>query len=151
MNTEQIKMKYDLLLIFAILGGKISDAMNKCINRNFQEYNVPITCEEWTVLYHLWERNGAVQQELCTATMKTKIEITRIINRMESKGLVVRRQSDEDHRANHIWLTSYAEDMKEKARFVANKTLKAALRGLTEEEKRICQESLKIIFKNIKD
>lgn len=148
---EQAKTKYDLLLIFAILGGKISDAMNKCINWNFQEYNVPITGEEWTVLCYLWEHNGVVQQELCMATMKTKMEMTRLINRMEREGLVVRQQSAADRRANRIYLTPYAEDIKEKARFVANKTLKATLRGLTEEEKRICQESLKIIFNNIRD
>ena len=41
--------------------------------------------------------------------------------------------------------------LEEKARFIANKTLKEALHGLTLEELRISQEVLRKIFTNTKE
>ena len=145
------QFSFDLRLIFAILNGKVSAAINRKLSNNFKHYGVNITPEQWTVLIYLWEKDGVTQQELCNATFKDKPSMTRLIDGMERLNLVVRISSKEDRRINLIHLTRTGRDIEEKSRFIANKTLKEALKGLTIEEMSISQETLRKVFANAKE
>ena len=70
---------------------------------------------------------------------------------MERQHLVVRISDKRDRRTNLIHLTKTGRDLEEKSRFIANKTLKEALRGLSVEELSISQEVLRKVFLNTKD
>ena len=145
------QFSFDIKLIFAILNGKVSAAINRKLYRNFREYNLDITPEQWTVLLFLWEKEGVTQQELCHVTFKDKPSMTRLINNMEKQNLVKRTACDTDKRINLIYLTSYGRSLEDKSRYVANKTLKEALRGLTIEELRVSQDVLRKVFSKTKD
>lgn len=147
--TEEFN--FDIRLIFAILNGKVSAAINRKLYRNFRQNNLEITPEQWTVLLYLWEKDGVTQQELCNATFKDKPSMTRLIDNMERLQLVVRVSDKHDRRINLIHLTDNGRNLEEKARFVANRTLKEALYGLTVEEIRVSQNVLRKIFTNTKD
>ena len=147
----QKRVQFDIGLIFAILNGRVSAALNRKLSRNFKKSNIEITPEQWTVLIYLWEKDGVTQQELCNATYKDKPSMTRLIDHMERANLVVRISSKTDRRTNMIHLTKTGRDLKEKTKFVANKTLKEALQGLSNEELCIAQELLRKIFLNTKD
>ena len=145
------QFNFDIRLIFAILNGKVSAAINRKLYRNFRQYNIDITPEQWTVLLYLWEKDGVTQQELCNATFKDKPSMTRLIDNMERLNLVVRISNKMDRRTNLTHLTKRGRDLEEMSRFVANKTLKEALKGLTIEELDISQEVLRKVFTNTKD
>lgn len=144
------RFNFDIRLIFAILNGKVSAAINRKLSQNFRIHNIELTPEQWTVLLYLWEKDGVTQQELCNATFKDKPSMTRLIDNMERLNLVVRIASKTDRRTNLIYLTKNGREQEEKARYVANKTLKEALRGLTTEEMSISQEVLRKVFLNAK-
>jgi len=141
---------FDISLIFAILNGKVSAAINRRLIRNFRENDLDITAEPWTVLLFLWEKDGVSQQELCNATFKDKPSMTRLIDNMERQNLVVRIASKSDRRTNLVYLTRQGRELEDRARNVANRTLKEALTGVTTEELRISQEVLRKIFSNAK-
>jgi DNA-binding MarR family transcriptional regulator len=145
------QFKFDIRLIFAILNGKVSAAINRKLSRNFRQNGVEITPEQWTVLLFLWEKDGVTQQELCNATFKDKPSMTRLIDNMERLHLVVRISDKNDRRSNLIHLTKTGRDLEEKSLFIANKTLKEALRGLTLDDLKISQEVLRKVFSNTKD
>ncbi len=145
------QFNFDIQLIFAILNGKVSAAINRKLIRNFRQNGLEITPEQWTVLLFLWEKDGVTQQELCNATFKDKPSMTRLIDNMEKQHLVVRISDKHDRRTNLIHLTKDGKGIEDKARFVANKTLKEALNGLTLKELEISQEVLRKIFTNTKD
>ncbi|MBR6285721.1 MAG: MarR family transcriptional regulator [Bacteroidaceae bacterium] len=147
--TEQFN--FDIRLIFAILNGKVSAAINRKLNRNFRQNNIDITPEQWTVLIYLWEKDGVTQQELCNATYKDKPSMTRLIDNMERQDLVTRISSKSDRRINLIHLTKTGRELEEKSRYVANRTLKEALQGLSIDELNISQEVLRKVFTNTKD
>lgn len=147
--TEEFN--FDTRLIFAILNGKISAAINQKLYNNFKQGNLKINPEQWTVLLSLWEKDGVTQQDLCNETFKDKPSMTRLINNMEKMQLVVRVASKTDKRYNQIYLTKNGRELEEIARFIANRTLKEALNGLSTNELRISQNVLKKIFNNIKD
>lgn len=145
------QFSFDIQLIFAILNGKVSADINRKLSRNFRQNGVEITPEQWTVLLFLWEKDGVTQQELCNATFKDKPSMTRLIDNMERQHLVVRIADKRDRRTNLIHLTKTGRELEGKARFIANKTLKEALQGLTLEELKVSQDVLRKVFTNIKD
>ena len=113
------QFNFDIRLIFAILNGKVSAAINRKLYRNFRQNGLEISPEQWTVLIFLWEKDGVTQQELCNATFKDKPRT--------------------------------GKELEEKARIIANRTLKEALHGITVEELSVSQEVLRKIFFNTKD
>ena len=141
---------FDIRLIFAILNGKVSAAIKRKLHQNFRQYNIDVSPEQWTVLLYLWEKDGVTQQELCNVTYKDKPSMTRLIDNMEQQNFVVRIPNKTDRRTNLVYLTRTGRDIEEKARFIANKTPKEALQGLTVEELSVSQEVLRRIFFNTK-
>ena len=75
----------------------------------------------------------------------------RLIDNMVCQHLVVRIADKRDRRPNLIHLTKTGRELEGKARFIANKTLKEALLGLTLEELKVSQDVLRKVFTNIKD
>ena len=128
------QFKFDIQLIFAILNGKVSTAINRKLSRNFRQEGVEITPEQWTILLFLWEKDGVTQQELCNATFKDKPSMTRLIDNMERQHLVVRISDKKDRRNNLIHLTKTGRELENKAYKIANATLEQALQGLSLEE-----------------
>ena len=147
--TEQFN--FDINLIFAILNGKVSAAINRKLYRNFRLNGLEMTPEQWTVMIYLWEKDGVTQQELCNATFKDKPSMTRLIDNMERQHLVVRISDKKDRRNNLIHLTKTGKDIEPQARMVVSKTLKEALEGIEVKDLQISQDVLKKIFLNIKD
>lgn len=143
-------IQFDISLIFAILNGKVSAAINRKLVRNFREAGLDITPEQWTVLLYLWEKDGVSQQELCNATFKDKPSMTRLIDNMEKQNLVVRIASKDDRRTNLVHLTRFGRELETQARLVSTRTLKEALQGVTSEELSISQEVLRKVFSNAK-
>lgn len=60
--------------------------------------------------------------------------MTRLIDNMERQHLVVRISDKKDRRTNLIHLTKDGKELEERARVIANQTLKEALQGITIEE-----------------
>ena len=147
--TEQFN--FDINLIFAILNGKVSAAINRKLYRNFRLNGLEMTPEQWTVMIYLWEKDGVTQQELCNATFKDKPSMTRLIDNMERQHLVVRISDKKDRRNNLIHFTKTGKDIEPQARIVVSKTLKEALQGIEVKDLQISQDVLKKIFLNIKD
>lgn len=144
------QFNFDIRLIFAILNGKVSAAINRKLSRSFRQNGLEITPEQWTVLIFLWKKDGVTQQELCNATFKDKPSMTRLIDNMERQHLVVRISDKQDRRTNLIHLTKDGKSLEEKMRNLANQALMEALHEINIEELKVTQEVLKKIFHNIK-
>ena len=145
------QFNFDIQLIFAILNGKVSAAINRKLYRNFRQNNLDISPEQWTVLIFLWEKDGVTQQELCNATFKDKPSMTRLIDNMEKQHLVVRISDKKDRRTNLIHLTKTGREIEEKTRLVAALTLKEALHGIKLSDLEVSQDVLRAIFNNTKN
>lgn len=143
---EQIK--YDMRLIYAILNGKISDLLSDLFERNFEAYGMNLDTEEWMIMNVLWHQEGISQIEISHQTTIDTATLYRKLNVMQKKGLIKRKVNDKDGRSNQVYVMEKGWDIKEKANFVANKTLKVALRGLTQEELVTSQEVLRTVYAN---
>lgn len=143
-----MELNIDLRLIFAILNGKVSAAINRKLQQNFSDSGIDLTPGQWTVLLYLTEQDGVSQQQLCHATYKDKPAMTRLLQSMEHSGYIRRYADADNRRSNKVHLSPAGRVMKQKAQKVADHTLKEALRGLSQDALITSQEVLRRIFSN---
>lgn len=150
-NEEFLNLNQDLGLIFPIINGKVSMAINRMMYRNFRKEGLDITPEQWTVLAFLWKDDGVTQQTLCNSTFKDKPSMTRLIDNLAKQKLVYRNASTSDRRSNYIHLTELGKSIKDKANKAVYATMDAALAGIDEEGLKQVRSLLAAVFGNIQD
>ena len=121
-NNHFKKANYTVLLLV-----KLHTAIARRLQKKFNASAMNLTIEQWSVLYHLWKRDGISQQELCNATFRDKPSITRLVDNLEKLNLVKRVASENDRRINKIFLTKQAQKLQEQTMELAEETLNEAL------------------------
>ena len=135
--------------LYSFITGKASTAIARRLQRKFNNANVNLTIEQWSVLYHLWKQDGMSQQELCNATFRDKPSITRLVDNLEKLDLVKRVPDGKDRRINKVFLTKHAEALEEKTMGLAEETLNDALAGVSQEQIEVCKEVLQRVYDNL--
>lgn len=143
--------EFDSELVFAILNGKVSLAVNRKLYRNFRKEGLEFTPEQWTVLANLWYREGVSQQELCNATYKDKPSMTRLIDNLEKQQLVERKPDKTDRRNNLIFLTEKGKQLQSAANQTVLATMQEAFHGIDPKDIVTARKVLKLVFENIKE
>jgi DNA-binding MarR family transcriptional regulator len=136
--------------LYSFITGKASTAIARRLQKNFKQSSLDITIEQWSVLYHLWKKDGQSQQQLCDATFRDKPSITRLVDNLEKLKLVKRVPSKNDRRINMIYLTKEAVNLQEKTMELANQTLNEALQGVSNGQVEIAKEVLQVVYDNLK-
>ncbi len=136
--------------LYSFITGVASTAIARRLQKNFKQHGIDITIEQWSVLYHLWKRDGLSQQELCNATFRDKPSITRLVDNLEKLKLVKRVASVEDRRINMICLSEAAASLRDQTMEMANQTLNEALGGVSAEEIETCKSVLQRVYDNLK-
>ncbi len=108
-----------------------------------------VTTEQWALLTRLWEHDGISQRELSERLFKDQPTTTRILDKVEQKGLVVRRAAPGDRRCSLVCLTAAGEQLKEILVPVAQKSLDRALKGFSLQEQEQLRGLLDRIWRNL--
>lgn len=136
--------------LYSFITGKASTAIARRLQKKFNAAGLNLTIEQWSVLYHLWKKDGISQQELCNATYRDKPSITRLVDNLEKLNLVKRVASDSDRRINMIFLTKTAVRLQEETMALAEQTLNEALETVPPDKVEVCKEVLQIVYDNLK-
>lgn len=145
-----MELNLDIRLLFALMNGKVSAAINKRLQENFIKTGIKLTPEMWNILIYLYEEESVFQGDLCDAVFLDKSSMTRLLDNMERDRLVYRQINPKDRRSKYVFLTERGREMRDKAHLIAIRTLKEVLRGLGMEDISVCQEVLRRIFENTK-
>lgn len=121
--------------------------LSNYLTRKFKPYD--ITPEQWGVLNRLWDKDGISQKEISEITIKDQTTLTRILDKLEWKGLIERQTSPDDRRSFLIFLTEAGRSLKDKLVPIAGEALDEALQGLSEEEIKQLKVLLNKIFMNV--
>lgn len=136
--------------LYSFITGKASTAIARRLQKKFNVSGLNLTIEQWSVLYHLWKKDGLSQQELCNATFRDKPSITRLVDNLEKLQLVKRVASASDRRINLIYLTRQAQKLQDESMLMAEQTLNEALRSVSPEKIEVCKEVLQVVYDNLK-
>lgn len=99
-----------------------------------RQQNVDITPEQLLLLDILWNEGTMTQQRLADTMMKDKNSITKLIDGLERRKLVERKQSTTDRRANNVILTKKANAIKNERKEKGIIMLDNMINGISEEE-----------------
>lgn len=110
---------------------------------------VPLTPEQFLLIDLLWNHGEMSQQQLADMMQKDKNSVTKLVDAIERKGFVVRRQNVNDRRSNTLVLTEKAELLKNEAKTKGISILDAMLEGISEEELRTFLVTLHKLNRNM--
>ena len=119
--------------------------------RNFAERGLKpydLTLEQFHLLKNMSSDEGLTQRQICNLTSKTPANMSRMLDRMESKSLVERRENPADRRAALVFLTFKGESLIEEVLEEFGSFELKLTEGITEREQQIVRNALAKIARN---
>lgn len=92
------------------LVGKTSWYLKTNFVKITKENNIDVTIEHWSLLNIIFKNPGISQTQIANIVRKDKTNVTRILDVMTKKNLVVRKNDKNDRRAYKIHLTKHGEE-----------------------------------------
>lgn len=108
-----------------------------------------LTTEQYAVLVQLWEGEGVSQSTLAELLLKDKPNITRIIAKVERKGLVQRDRDPDDRRSYQVHLTPAGRELQDVVMPVVYELREQAYHGLDKTRQNELRRLLDTIFRNL--
>ncbi|MDA4845534.1 MarR family winged helix-turn-helix transcriptional regulator [Hoeflea poritis] len=117
--------------------GYLANHMARLFAQGLHERIAPlgIVPGQFPALLALWEKDGITQKELIARVDIEQATMANTLTRMERDGLIRRTRHPSDARAQQIWLTAKAKQIRDKAYDAANTVNARALADLSAHER----------------
>lgn len=119
------------------------------VQKAFQENGLDLSKEQWSVLKRLNVEDGQSQNDLAFITHRDKTSMTRLVNTMEGKDLVIRKSDQDDKRINRIFLTTHGKSVIKRVLPIMYDLVPEVQDTLTEKEIEVLISALKKIKSKI--
>ncbi|MFH2048025.1 MAG: MarR family transcriptional regulator [bacterium] len=129
--------------------GLAGQAMKVLADKNLAEANLDLRLEHIILLRTIFENEGINQHQITFFTFRDKTAITRYIDHLEKKNLVLRVPDKQDRRQKLIYLTNEAKKLSPKFMEMAKLTEQEATVGIPAKDVQICKDVLKQVRKNL--
>ena len=119
--------------------------------RNFAERILKpydLTLEQFHLLKNMSFDAGLTQRQICNLTSKTPANMSRMLDRMESKGLAARRENPVDRRSSLVFLTAKGESLVEEVIEEFESFSSKLTEGITASDQQIVRNALAKIARN---
>ena len=123
--------------------------LKQFIASKLKQMGVPLTPEQFMLIDLLWNHGEMSQQQLADLMQKDKNSVTKLVDAIEKKGFVVRRQNRTDRRSNTLVLTENANQLKPGAKQKGISILDQMLEGISEDELRAFLATLRKLNVNM--
>ncbi|UWR09628.1 MarR family winged helix-turn-helix transcriptional regulator [Sulfitobacter mediterraneus] len=116
--------------------GYLVNHMARLFAKGLQDRIAPlgIVIGQFPILLELWQKDGVSQRELLAKLDIEQATLANTLNRMERDGLIKRTKHPADARAQQIWLTKQALQLRDDAYQSAQDQNRAALGALNDAE-----------------
>jgi MarR family transcriptional regulator, transcriptional regulator for hemolysin len=118
------------------IGFLLHDAA-RLLKRDFERRarSLGLTRAQWQTLFHLARNEGCNQAALADVLDVEPITLARVLDRLESSGLIERRADPSDRRARLLFLGPDAAPLLEQLRALGAETREIALAGMSDEDR----------------
>ena len=124
-------------------------SLGSLLTKNISAENINLTHKQVKLIIFLGHNEGVNQQELACILQKDKPSITKMIDLLEKKDLVVRKADKNDRRNKLLFLTEAGRDTRKELIPIVKKSLAQATEVLTQEENKQLIELLIKVRNNI--
>ena len=126
-------------------------AMTKRFVQNTHKIGLDISLDQWMVLGPIWKLNDPCQKDLAEYCLKDKTSITKIIDTLEKKNLVVRVIDQLDHRMKRVVLTNLGKQLFFDVLPIMEQTREEVQKKISDEDIEIFKNVLTRITANLED
>lgn len=114
-----------------------------------KKYGIGLTPEQFLLIDLLWNQGTMTQQKVADTMHKDKNSVTKLVDALEQKGLVIRQKGSTDRRENSLVLTSKAIKLKIVAKEKGVSILEDMIEGISEDELRSFLSTLNRMSSNM--
>ncbi|RPG62463.1 MAG: MarR family transcriptional regulator, partial [Flavobacteriaceae bacterium TMED238] len=139
------KKKLQSEISLGMLIGQVHRLSTKRFVQNSHKYGLDISLDQWLVLGPVWKNEGISQKNISEYSGKDKTSVTKIIDTLEKKNLVVRVADQLDHRVKRVVLSNKGRELFLNVMPVMSQTRDELRNGISDKE----IESLKIVLNKI--
>ena len=143
------RFRYSLDDSLGHLASNASRAVLKRINQELARGGFPITSEQFSVIVHVWDKNGRPQYLLAERLFKDKTTMTRLVAGLESLGLIQRHPGHKDGREKNVFLTDEGKKMMSQVGDLVLEILENAQKGIDKHDLKVCKDVLRRFHKNL--
>ncbi|MFO7874919.1 MAG: MarR family winged helix-turn-helix transcriptional regulator [Bacteroidales bacterium] len=111
----------------------LSRSFGRYLHAEMKDQGFNINIHEWSTLSYLSSNQQASQKEIAGFLGVEKVYAKRLLDRLERKGLLTRRQDSADRRYNIIELTNNGREMFKNLKPLAERTIHQARKHISEE------------------
>lgn len=129
----------------------VARVMRKRIEQRARAEALPLTRAQWSVLAHLSRQEGINQAALAQILEIEPITLVRLLDRLQTAGLVERRPDPTDRRARVLFLNPAAHPLLERIWKVAAAVREEAMEGLSEAQRDALMQTLLTIKSNLSE
>lgn len=119
------------------------------LTKFLQQAGADITPEQWFVLFRLHEQDGQAQAHLADRVLQDHPNVTRMLDALERRSLVVRTAAPDDRRKSLIFLTESGRTLLEQLLPLAIAERRKLFNGLTPQDINLFTDVLTKIEENI--
>ena len=122
--------------------GRINKEFSFLVQSTFDQHQIDLTRHQWLVLKKLIENDGQPQNNLAFITDRDKTSLTRLINTMERKNLVLRIPDISDKRINNVFISDKGKAVLESSIPLMHELVERLQGGLSKGE---LEQTIKIL------
>ena len=111
--------------------------------------SLEITAAQFLVLRRLWQGDGILISVLTREVASDGGTITRLLDRLETKGLIRREHDRADRRGRRVFLTTAGQALKEPLTGILSALEEGALAGLSPVERAALTRALERVGENL--
>lgn len=145
MDAKTFRLDEDL----GYLCTRAARAVTNALNRRFAEAGLGLSAEQWRLLTILWANDGRTQQQLAEGAEQEKTGISRLVDGLELRSLVVRSPDRRDKRKRRVYLTLEGKRLRDVCFGEADAVLARARTGISDEQWAGCRDVLRRVFVNL--
>ena len=147
--TKEASLKFHMSM--GMLINSAHRAMTKRFVQNAMKSGLDISLDQWMVLGPIWQLESASQKELGELTLKDKTSITRLVDMLEKKNLVVRVEDQIDHRIKRVILTNAGKQLFFDVLPIMEKTREQVRKDISDQDIETFKKVLSSIIVNLED
>ena len=114
-----------------------------------QMASIGLTRSQWLLLTYLYFKDGINQTELASLMDMEKAPLSRLLDRMEIKGWIIRKNETKDRRIKNIYLSESVKPFVSSIREKAAKYRKDSLSILSDKELSKLRDLLQVLKKDL--
>ena len=144
MSSKNIEYAFEREVAFLLVdaGRKLNDAYDAKMKP------LALTRSQWRVMAYVSRSPGITQTELAASVECSRMAITSVLDRMQSKGLIERREVEDDRRVRSVFLSQKGRSLVRKLNRTATRVLEDVFARVSGDDLRALKETLEVVKAN---